>query len=69
MVADALSRRPGAKVEVPNSAQSDLPISGSSVSTILDVSLASKGILCIISFPTPSWLSDLKRSYTSNPKI
>ena len=69
VVADALSRRPGAEVEVLDSAQFDLPISRSSVSAISDVSPASEGTLCIISFPTPSWLSDLKRSYTSDPKI
>ena len=69
VVADALSRRPGAEVEVLDSTQSDLPISRSSVLAISDVSPASKGTLCIISFPTPSWLSDLKRSYTSDPKI
>ena len=69
VVADALSRRPGAEVEVLDSAQFDLPISRSSASTISDVSPASEGTLCIISFPTPSWLSDLKRSYTSDPKI
>ena len=29
----------------------------------------SKGTLCIISFPTPSWLSKLKNSYDSDPKL
>ena len=28
-----------------------------------------KGTLCIISFPTPSWLLDLKNSFDSDPKI
>ena len=28
-----------------------------------------KGTLCIISFPTPSWLPDLKNSFDSDPKI
>ena len=30
---------------------------------------SSKGTLCIILFPTPSWLSDLKSSYDLDPKI
>ena len=30
--------------------------------------MLSEGTLCIISFPTPSWLSNLKKSYTSDLK-
>ena len=70
VVADALSRRLGDEISnVSAIVQSDLHNSIPSVSAISDVSHASKGTLCIISFPTPSWLSNLKKSYTSDLKI
>lgn len=67
VVADALSRR--SDDEFAASVQSDLSISVPSVSAISGVPPASEGTLCIISFPTPSWLFDLKLSYASDPKI
>ena len=69
MVADALLRRSGDEIIAFASIQSDLHISVPNVSAISDVSPTSEGTLCIISFPTPSWLSDLKKSYTSDLKI
>ena len=69
VVVDALSRRSSDEISVSASVQSDLHISVPSVSAISDVSPASTGSLCIISFPTPSWLSDLKKSYTFDLKI
>ena len=70
MVVDALSRRLGDEIsDVSTSAQSDLHNSIPSVSAISDVTPALEGTLCIISFPTPSWLSNLKKSYTSDLKI
>ena len=69
MVANALSRRLGDEISTSTSVQSNLHVFVPSMSTISDVSPALEGTLCIISFPTPSWLSDLKKSYTSDPKI
>lgn len=71
VVVDALSRRQGAKVVASCSVlvQSDSAIRVSSVSVILDIPTASEGTLCIISFPTPTWLSDLKINYVSDPKL
>ena len=69
MVADALSRRLTDEMSTSASVQSDLHVSIPSMSAISDVSPASEGTLCIISFPTPAWLSDLKNSYTSDTKI
>ncbi|XP_075674861.1 uncharacterized protein LOC142644061 [Castanea sativa] len=60
VVADALSRRQGEEVVTSCSVSvpSEPATSASSVPT------AFKGTLCMISFPTPTWLSDLKLSYT-----
>ena len=69
VVANALSRRLGDEISTSTSVQSNLHVFVPSMSTISDVSPASEGTLCIISFPTPSWLFDLKKSYTSDPKI
>ena len=35
----------------------------------VDVDCGKVGTLCIISFPTPNWLDDLKASYITNPAI
>ena len=69
MVGDALLRRSGDEITAFASIQSNLHISVPSVSAISDVSPASEGTLCIISFPIPSWLSNLKKSYTFDLKI
>ena len=69
VVADALSRRSSDEMSTFASVQSDLHVSIPSMSAISDVSLASKGTLCIMSFPTPVWLSDLKNNYTFDTKI
>ena len=69
MVTDALSRRLTDEMSTSASVQSNLHVSIPSMSTISNVSPASEGTLCIISFPTPAWLSDLKNSYTSDTMI
>ena len=65
MVADALSRRLDEGVNASCSAfepsKPTAPVSG--VPTAFD------GTLCIISFPTPTWLSDLKLSHTIDSKV
>ena len=35
----------------------------------VDVACGKEGTLCIISFPTPNWLDDLKASYITDPTI
>ena len=35
----------------------------------VDVACGKEGTLCIISFPTPNWLDDLKASYITYPAI
>ena len=69
VVADALSRRSSDEMSTSAFVQFDLHVSIPSMSAILDVSPALEGTLCIISFPTPTWLSDLKNSYTLDTKI
>ena len=71
VVADVLSRRQCDEVVVPSSGftQFESLVPASSVSCILDASGVPEGTLCIISFPTSSWLFDFKRSYDSDPKI
>ena len=70
-VANALFRRQydGVIASCFDFDQSDSTIPTSSASSILGVLAGSEGTLCIFSFPTPSWLSDLKRSYNSDPKL
>lgn len=71
VVVDALSMRQGDDVVAScfDSNQSDSIVPTSSVSSILGAPAAFEGTLCIISFPTPSWFFDLKRSYDFDPKI
>ena len=71
VVADALSRRQcdDADVSCFDLAQFEALVLAASGSCNFDAYGSSKGTLCIISFPTPSWLSDLKSSYDFDPKI
>ena len=72
-MADALSRRQGEEVVASYSilVQSDSAIYVLSVPGVFvsDIPTASEGTLCIISFPTPTWLFDLKMSYATDSKI
>lgn len=65
VVADALSRRHGEEISTSSSA------SKSPTPAVLasNVSPASEGTLCIKSFPTPTWFSDIKLSYAIDSKI
>lgn len=65
VVADALSRRHGEEISTSSFA-SKSPTPAVLTST---VSLAFEGTLCIKSFLTPTWLSDIKLSYAINSKI
>lgn len=65
VVADALLRRHGEEISTSSFA-SKSPTPAVLAST---VSLASEGTLCIKSFLTPTWLSDIKVSYAIYSKI
>ena len=71
MVTDALFRRQCDVVVVSSSnlAQSKALVLAANSSCGANVCDASTGTLCIISFPTPSWLSELKSSYDFDPKL
>lgn len=65
VVVDALSKRHDEEIGTTCFA-SESPTPAVLASAI---STASEGTLCIISFPTPTWLSGLKLSYASDSKI
>ena len=71
VVADALSRRQCEAAVIPPSdlAQSEALVLTASGSCNSDACDAFTGTLCIISFPTPSWLSKLKSSYDSDTNL
>ena len=64
LVADVLSR----KVETENNLVSDVLSSKAKSEdfTFEDDLDSQEGVLCMISFPSPAWLTDLKTSYDTN---
>ena len=71
VVVDTLSRRQCEAAVIPPSdlAQSEALVLAASGSCNSDACDASTGTLCNISFPTLSWLSELKSSYDSDTKL
>ena len=68
MVADALSRKKGELIEAQDQRCIDSLVGDAA--TNLNTSTATDlSTLCIISFPTPTWVAELKVSYAFDPTI
>ena len=66
MVADALSRKKGELIEAQDQGCIDSLVGDAA--TNLNTSTATDlSTLCIISFPTPTWVAELKVSYAFDP--
>ena len=68
VVADALSRKEGESVEAQAQRCTDSLV-GDTATNLNTSAAIDLGTLCIISFPTPTWVAELEASYAFDPTI
>ena len=64
LVADALSKKVETEVDLATVGPSGM--AETDHLTYEDELNSQKGVLCMLSFPSPAWLSDLKTSYATD---